>query len=57
MNEKLKPCPFCGSENVKAFTEGFQAFSWVECMSCHGMMMNNGTDKESIEAWNRRAET
>ena len=56
MTEELKPCPFCGSENVKAFTDDIQALSWVECLSCHGMMMNNGTDKENIEAWNRRVE-
>ena len=57
MTEKLKPCPFCGSENVKAFTDDIQALSWVECLSCHGMMMNLGTEEENIEAWNRRAET
>jgi len=28
MTEKLKPCPFCGSENVEAFTDDIQAFSW-----------------------------
>ena len=30
MNEKLKPCPFCGSEYVEALTNEFYEFSWVE---------------------------
>lgn len=30
MTEELKPCPFCGSENVEALTNEFYEFSWVE---------------------------
>ena len=58
--EKLKPCPFCGSEayvtrhiffgtddtfgvickNGKCYTSGWQFY---------------GTEKDAVEAWNRRA--
>ena len=54
MSEKLKPCPFCGSENA----------SWdeyEECVVCEGEdgcyalgPARFDTKKEAITAWNRR---
>lgn len=58
MDKQLKPCPFCGSKNVKV--HGYDKF-WVECeeCNCEGPSPSTGVfyDEESaIAAWNRRAE-
>ena len=62
MNEKLKPCPFCGGEahyfdcGVKGDFE-----EWlIECSNCHIAMIyyDDGcvsTKAEAARAWNRRA--
>lgn len=52
---KLKPCPFCGSEEIEIIGVGRDWEYTVKCNSC-----NAGTDyfinkKEAKEAWNRRA--
>lgn len=58
MDKRLKPCPFCGSKNVKVWgVEGF----WVECEECNCKgpyplsMLHDDVDS-AIAAWNRRAE-
>lgn len=37
MNEKLKPCPFCGGEcKIKAAKKEYIGFTiWCECENCH----------------------
>lgn len=52
--EKLKPCPFCGGE-AKIMKMGYP--HWVYCLQC-GAKVHGGTisEKDSIKAWNRRAE-
>ena len=62
--DKLKPCPFCGSEaevfkdvTFKAETGekiGEIAF-FVWCTNCTALVSGN-TEDEAIEAWNRRLE-
>ena len=60
MIDKLKPCPFCGSEDVKLLEEveiqGVLA-CFVNCRSCNacGSMFLTSKKKEAIAAWNRRA--
>ena len=48
----LKPCPFCGSKNIRLTCWGLYRCWCVDCLS-------QATDciskKEAIEAWNRRA--
>ena len=53
MSEKLKPCPFCGSDNT--------AFDMVEggieiyCRECHIWFSGGGhSEEECAEAWNKR---
>ena len=54
MNE-LKPCPFCGS---KPFVWRTNHRTYIECPNLtadsHRVTMSGKTDKEAIEAWNRR---
>ena len=52
----LKPCPFCGS---KPFVWRTNHRTYIECPNptadSHRVTMSGKTDKEAIEAWNRRA--
>lgn len=57
---KLKPCPFCGCENI--YIDGYKhgaGLRWrVMCLDCMGMV-DPGTIQQkyrAIELWNRRAE-
>ena len=49
----LKPCPFCGSNDLWS---GYMAFGrWeVECMDCGGNM-RGGIREETENDWNQRA--
>lgn len=56
--EKLKPCPFCGHTKPMLYDErkigkGFE----VTCRMCAAKVGGNKTEKEAIEAWNKRTET
>lgn len=49
--EKLKPCPFCGSEKVELLAG--VGFSWVRCFGCGAQSGVVFTTKEdTIKAWN-----
>lgn len=52
MSEELKPCPFCGGNNLSV--EGI-TFYWVECIDCNASISGHETEEQAIEAWNRRA--
>ena len=55
MTEKLKPCPFCGGGEAKIMKMGYP--HWIYCLECGAKVHGRTTDeKDSIEAWNRRAE-
>ena len=60
---ELKPCPFCGSDDLVmsgreeyAFMTGKRMeFYRVKCDTCGAMVDNDfGDTDEAIEAWNRR---
>lgn len=53
MAEKLKPCPFCGGNNIKE--EGDGQDCWIQCMGC-GARAGIGGDDEGPDAvaWNTR---
>ena len=56
MSEKLKPCPFCGGEDI--FPRWIIASDLYHCMcdnvKCQARGPKRLTKEEAIEAWNRR---
>ena len=57
MTDKLKPCPFCGFENIELWPMG--AFDSPFCESCGATIAESVTGEdtsEQIAAWNRRAD-
>ena len=59
-NKKLKPCPFCGSDEVQISYEDTFSYDFrrgVYCSDCcGGMYPFYNSEAEAIEAWNTRAE-
>ena len=61
MSDKLKPCPFCGGEDIGIRTryiketDGFmdEEETRCGCESCNAGVTEE-TRAEAIEAWNRR---
>lgn len=51
--EPLKPCPFCGSENIEK--RGHDINYYIECAGCRATTSICTSRDESIRAWNRRA--
>ena len=53
----LRPCPFCGSKSVEAFSTPMGTHG-VRCYNCGADVMFYGADSEAKtrEAWNRRAD-
>lgn len=51
MSENLKPCPFCGSENVRFEGEKHA----VICMRCKARGCIAPTEDASLDMWNDRA--
>lgn len=60
MNDKLKPCPFCGGKAILSgsHTVADETFElrFVFCESCCTETRLYSTKQKAIDAWNRRAE-
>ena len=58
MNEEIKPCPFCGSDEVKEFKKVNQLHKvelfGVCCWDCGGESGISGIKEEAIQKWNQR---
>jgi Lar family restriction alleviation protein len=54
MKEELKPCPFCGSNDLDLCY--VPKSHWVSCNVCNaeGPNGNYSTVKKAIAAWNKR---
>lgn len=55
MNERLSPCPFCGSEAWTFIYAGSPAVACKTCPAFMGGEESTATDDELRAAWNRRA--
>ena len=54
---KLKPCPFCGSDNVLVIKSDILNPSWyVRCKDCKVMSTFYKTREKAVDHWNRRVE-
>ncbi len=59
---KLKPCPFCGSDDVyirvHCNEEGEEVGAQIECHGCVSIYVHSEAInlKELVSAWNRRAD-
>ena len=51
--EDLKKCPFCGSENIRLTNWGLYR-CW--CSDCLAHSADEISEKEAIQAWNKRVE-
>lgn len=63
MTEKLKLCPFCGSENCETFTRiakteyGLVSGPlYVMCKDCSCKGPKKDSEEEAVKAWNSRAQ-
>ena len=54
MSEELKPCPFCGSIALDAYTDDDEQNS-VCCMGCWSSSGRRKTEEEAAAVWNTRA--
>lgn len=55
MDNKLKPCPFCGEEAILAETTNSEEL-FVECCNCYAHTGLYCSEQEAIDAWNSRVE-
>ena len=60
MENKLKPCPFCGGVATQIYSINADTYVYgcytSGCMgNAHNHIKRFKTDKEAAEAWNRRA--
>ena len=53
MTDRLKPCPFCGSESICIVGGGTFPF-WIECEGCNTTSKPFNLKEESVNQWNRR---
>jgi Lar family restriction alleviation protein len=57
MDDELKPCPFCGSDEISHghVDYGAQGYGNVECHTCDALVTAD-TEAEAIAVWNTRAD-
>lgn len=53
MSKELKPCPFCGSDDLDI--EERNDIKFVFCKNCQASTADCYDVKEAVIAWNRRA--
>lgn len=51
MDEKLKPCPFCGSKPYYDKVDG-----QIRCTTCHLISDEFESEEDARKWWNRRAD-
>lgn len=54
-NEKLKPCPFCGSTDIVITQEhGLLSGGYAMCRGCYATTRSSIYTDEAVANWNRR---
>lgn len=54
--QKLKPCPFCGSENLEIAINSIMVNPYyVWCFDCNAIGPDEKTKTKAIKKWNARA--
>ena len=54
-NEKLKPCPFCGSTDIVITqNNGFLSGGYAMCRGCSATTRSSIYTDEAVANWNRR---
>lgn len=56
MSEQLKPCPFCGSDEIAPQRSKLTAALFFACDECSTTGPAAGTKRGAIAKWNHRAE-
>ena len=56
MNNKLKPCPFCGSTRVRVMYSDINKAHVVYCTNCKASTNIAVREEDAIYLWNKRAE-
>ena len=51
--DRLKPCPFCGSKDIKLYGNHRDSF-WFRCNKC-ASIDSYDTERQAVRAWNKRA--
>ncbi len=57
LSDKLKPCPFCGGEEIlQGLSEVEEGRYWYYryCLACHSKTNSQVTKAKAIKAWNTR---
>lgn len=52
--DDLKPCPFCGSNDLTICYNVLRTYTCVNCYKCGAEGGGCETKEEAIEAWNER---
>ena len=55
---KLKPCPFCGKEDIRAKIVNHDGYDVgiVFCINCGAQIRAFNSEAEAVKWWNRRAD-
>lgn len=51
---ELKPCPFCGSDDVFC-SQGLEGEDYVECWDCGAKVETYNGMEDAVAGWNTRA--
>ncbi|MDE6148582.1 MAG: Lar family restriction alleviation protein [Ruminococcus sp.] len=55
MDNKLKPCPFCGCNNIKVdLPLDFTGLYYCICNGCRASTAIFSSREQAMKAWNRR---
>ena len=57
MSEKLKPCPFCGSDAKVLMSDGWIIICQNSDLNCNARLPYCPTKNEAIKTWNTRSES